>query len=155
MSEELVRRFYTALDNTDGETMAACYHDDVVFSDPGFGELRGEDAADMWRMLCHNATDLSVTHEILDATEERATTRWVAHYSFGPKKRPVTNHIEARMRFADGLIIEHHDTFDAWKWAGQALGLPGRVLGWAPPMQSKIRSTARAQLRSFQRRHRS
>jgi len=41
----LVQRFYAAFDARDAEAMAACYHPDVVFSDPVFGELRGERAS--------------------------------------------------------------------------------------------------------------
>jgi ketosteroid isomerase-like protein len=47
---ELIERFYTAFQQRDAETMAACYADDVVFSDPAFGELRDEEARDMWRI---------------------------------------------------------------------------------------------------------
>jgi hypothetical protein len=32
----------------------------------------------MWRMLCSGGTDLTVTHEVLDATPTSATVAWVA-----------------------------------------------------------------------------
>ena len=54
----VVERFYDALSRLDGDAMAACYHSDVVFEDPAFGELRGVDAGDMWRMLCARSSDL-------------------------------------------------------------------------------------------------
>ena len=67
MTDDLIDRFYTAFANQDAETMASCYSDDIVFEDPAFGELHGDDARDMWRMLCGRATDLSVTHIVLEA----------------------------------------------------------------------------------------
>ncbi len=55
----LITRFYQAFQRLDAEAMAACYTDDVVFSDPAFGELHGRDASDMWRMLTTRAKDFS------------------------------------------------------------------------------------------------
>ncbi|MFV3016949.1 nuclear transport factor 2 family protein, partial [Pseudomonas sp. KHB2.9] len=59
----LITEFYTAFQHLDAEAMAACYTDDVVFSDPAFGELRGRDAGDMWRMLTTRAKDFSLTFD--------------------------------------------------------------------------------------------
>ena len=44
----LITQFYQAFQRLDADAMCACYTDDVVFSDPAFGTLRGKDAADMW-----------------------------------------------------------------------------------------------------------
>lgn len=51
--------------------MAACYAPDVRFSDPVFGELRGAQAGDMWRMLAERATDLRVELPEHEAGDER------------------------------------------------------------------------------------
>ena len=59
--ESLVREFYAAFARKDAEGMAHCYHPEVFFSDPVFPSLRGEEAADMWRMLLARASDLQVT----------------------------------------------------------------------------------------------
>ena len=40
--------------------MAACYTPDARFSDPAFGELRGDEPGQMWRMLTSQARDLRV-----------------------------------------------------------------------------------------------
>ena len=56
----VIERFYGCFGQRDADGMAACYTDDVVFSDPAFGELHGERARDMWRMLCRNGKDLAV-----------------------------------------------------------------------------------------------
>ena len=150
MAQHVVDRFYTALADRDGETMAACYSDDVVFEDPAFGVLRGRNAADMWRMLCSRATDLRVQYAVRESTESSATVGWVAQYAFGATGRPVRNDITAHMKLRDGLIVDHRDQFDLWKWSSQALGLPGRFLGWSPPLKKKVRRTALAGLAAFQ-----
>ncbi len=149
MIETVVHAFYAGLAARDGDAMVGCYHDDVVFEDPAFGQLQPADASAMWRMLCSGGTDLTVEHDILDSTDTTATTKWVAKYTFTSTGRPVTNVVTAKMRFVDGKIIEHRDEFDFWKWSSQALGLPGKLLGWSPMLKSKVRATTRQNLDEF------
>ncbi|MFK8024745.1 MAG: nuclear transport factor 2 family protein [Ilumatobacter sp.] len=152
MLTEIVDTFYTGLAERDAEAMAGCYADDIVFEDPAFGELRGRDAGDMWRMLCASDTDLKVEHHILESTDTTVRTNWIAEYTFTATGNAVRNDIVATMTFRDGKIVDHRDEFDMWKWSSQALGLPGRLLGWSPPMRSKVRSTALSNLAKFQAR---
>lgn len=150
MHTELINSFYTGLASQNGEAMAACYHDEAMFEDPAFGELDTRDARDMWRMLCASGTDLQVRHTILDDSESSATVNWIADYTFSTSGRSVTNDVTATMKFQDGLIIDHRDNFDFWKWSRQALGAPGMLLGWSPMLKSKVRATTRANLDAFQ-----
>ncbi|MEL6890129.1 MAG: nuclear transport factor 2 family protein [Actinomycetota bacterium] len=150
MLTSIVDSFYTGLAERDGDAMAACYAEEIVFEDPAFGELRGRDVGDMWRMLCSSDTDLRVEHRILESTDSMVRTNWTADYTFTATGNAVHNDIVATMTFRDGKIIEHRDHFDFWKWSSQALGLPGRLFGWAPPLRSKVRSTARGNLAKFQ-----
>lgn len=140
----LIRRFYEAFAAHDAEAMAACYHPEVVFRDPAFGELRGAEAADMWRMLIARAGgELVVTYAAVEADAERGRARWEASYGFGPQRRPVHNRIAAEFAFRDGLIVHHVDRFDFHAWARQALGLPGLLFGWTPWLRQKVRTQAR------------
>ena len=68
----LITEFYSAFQRLDAEAMAACYTDDVVFSDPAFGELRGRDAGDMWRMLTTRAKDFSLTFDNVRSEVEQS-----------------------------------------------------------------------------------
>ena len=140
---ELIERFYTAFQRRDAETMAACYTDDVVFSDPVFGELRGEEARDMWRMLVARAQNFSLTFDGIEADERTGRAHWVASYLFSQTGRPVINRIDARFVFRDGRIAEHRDSFDLWRWTRQALGVKGVLLGWSPLVQRAIIAQAR------------
>lgn len=150
MSAELVSQFYNALAARDGDAMAACYHDDIVFEDPAFGELSGSDPGDMWRMLCSSDTDLAVTHTLGAVTETTASANWVAKYTFTATGRAVTNNVAASMKFRDGKIIDHRDVFDFWEWSSQALGAPGKFLGWTPFLKAKVQKTTRENLDTFQ-----
>ena len=146
---ELIQRFYEAFQRRDIEGMLACYDDDIVFQDPAFGELRGAQANDMWRMLVERAKEFSLTFGGVQANEQTGQAQWVARYRFGPTGRMVVNRIEARFAFRDGLIVEHRDSFDLWRWTRQALGLKGALLGWTPFVQRAIRAQARKNLDEY------
>ncbi len=61
----------------------------------------------------------------------------------------MLNRIDATFAFRDGLIVRHQDHFDFARWARQALGLPGLLLGWSSFLQNKVRAQAAAGLASF------
>lgn len=147
---ELITRFYQAFQKLDAQTMAACYSADVQFSDPVFTDLRGNEAADMWRMLAARAQNFSLTFDDVQADDQQGSARWVATYLFSKTGRTVVNRIQARFRFADGKIVEHRDHFDLWRWSRQALGNKGLLLGWTPLVQGAIRKQAMAGLRAWQ-----
>jgi ketosteroid isomerase-like protein len=148
--KELIERFYTAFQKLDYTTMNNCYSNDIMFSDPAFGMLRGDEVKSMWEMLCKRAKDFSLTFsniQLLD--EEYATCNWVATYIFTGTGRKVVNNIKAHMRIKDGKIIEHSDAFKLSKWAAQALGWKGALLGWTGFMKRKIQQNARKNLIAF------
>ncbi|MEN9548081.1 MAG: hypothetical protein RIR12_672 [Bacteroidota bacterium] len=149
-NEEVITKFYTAFQQRDYATMNSCYSDDIVFSDPAFGLLHGEEVKCMWEMLCKNAKDFSLQFsniQLLD--EEYATCNWTATYTFSKTGRKVVNNIKAFMKLKEGKIVEHSDGFKLSKWAAQALGLPGILFGWTNFMKSKIQKNASASLTKF------
>jgi ketosteroid isomerase-like protein len=147
----LIERFYACFQARDAAGMGACYHPEAVFSDAAFGELRGERVGAMWAMLCARASDLEITVSGVEADAERGRAHWDAHYTFGQTGRKVQNRIDASFLFRDGLIIRHEDRFSFWRWSRQALGPMGLLLGWAPPLRAKVRSTARGSLEAYMR----
>lgn len=81
--------------------------------------------------------------------ESVGNARWQAWYTFSATGRHVHNVIDAAFRFRDGLIIEHRDRFSFWRWARQALGPTGLLLGWTPFLRAKVMRTARAGLDAY------
>lgn len=146
---ELITHFYQAFSRLDAESMAACYAEDVRFSDPVFEDLRGTAAADMWRMLASRAQAFSLSFDRVQADDRQGSAHWLASYRFGQTGRRVVNRIEARFVFREGKIVEHCDRFNLWCWARQALGIKGLLLGWAPPLQRAIRQQASKGLQQF------
>jgi ketosteroid isomerase-like protein len=139
---QLIEKFYTAFRARDGEAMAACYAPDVWFSDPVFHDLRGARAGAMWRMLTERASSLEVTFSNIHADDRTGRAHWEARYLFSATGRQVHNVIDATFEFRDGLIVRHADSFDLWRWASQALGLKGKLLGWTPLVKNAIHKTA-------------
>lgn len=146
----LIDRFYTAFAARDGAAMAACYADDATFSDPVFTDLRGRDVGDMWRMLTSRAADLRIAHSAVTATDAAGAAHWEAWYTFSATGRSVHNVIDAAFTFRDGRIATHVDTFGLYRWARQALGPTGLLLGWTPMVQGKVRGQAMDGLRKWQ-----
>ncbi len=128
--------------------MAACYAPSVSFQDPVF-TLAGWRAGAMWRMLCERGKDLRVSVANVHADDATGSARCDAWYTFSATGRPVHNVIAASFEFAGGRIIRHVDRFDLHRWAAQALGLKGLLLGWTPPVQHAIRRQAAQSLDAF------
>ena len=144
---QVIRDLYGALDRHDGEAMAQLYAPDGRFKDPAFGELTGEEAGDMWRMLTSRSEDLSVELADHEADGDTGSAHWIATYTFNTG-RPVVNDIHAKFIFRDGKIADHQDSFSFWKWARQALGPAGWVLG-LPPFSAIVHGRATRQLEEF------
>jgi len=142
---DVIKSFYAAFARHDGDAMAACYAPDVHFRDPAFGDLHGEEAGGMWKMLTGRAEDLEV--ELVDSDDDSA--HWLAHYTFSTG-RHVDNDVRAKFTFDDGgKITEHIDDFNFYAWARQALGPAGLLLGWTPIIRGGVNKKARAQLDEY------
>lgn len=145
----MIQKFYSSFQARDADGMNACYHTEVVFSDPAFGVLRGREATSMWHMLCERGKDLEIQFEDVRADEEKGAAHWEAWYTFSKSGHRIHNIIEATFSFQGGKIIRHTDHFNLWRWSSQALGPIGMFLGWTPFVRSAIRKEARRELMRF------
>lgn len=150
---ELVEVFYKAFSKRQYEVMNGCYADNIVFSDPVFGFLQGNEVRAMWQMLCTNAKDFVLTFgDIEEIDDEYITCKWTASYTFSATGKKVVNNAKAFMRIADGKITEHSDGFRLSTWIGQAMGVPGKLFGWTNFMKQKVQKKARKNLDDFMNR---
>ncbi len=149
-NQSIIENFYQAFAAHDAETMASLYHNDITFTDPVFGTLKGEEARNMWRMLIERGKDsLVIKHSKVVADERTGSTQWTADYRFSSTGKMVHNVISAQFEFKDGKIIRHVDTFDFWAWSRQALGVSGLLLGWTPFLKKKVAIQARKSLTKY------
>ena len=148
-----IEAFYAALGRRDAAAMIACYAPDVRFSDPVFPDLDAAGVAAMWRMLCARGRDLAVVASDVRADAATGRAHWVATYTYSATGRHVENRIDAAFEFRDGRIVRHRDSFDLHRWARQALGAKGLLLGWLPPVQAAIRKQAAAALAAWRERN--
>lgn len=132
-------KFYSSFAAKDIEGMLSCYHNEIEFEDPAFGKLHREKAAAMWRMLLDNPdSNLKISYSDIEAEGNLGSAKWTATYNFGKQRRKVYNVIKSKFEFTDGKIIRHHDNFNLHKWATQALGLQGLMLGWTGYFKHKM-----------------
>ena len=151
MSQSTIKRLYAAFAQLDAEAMAACYAPQASFDDEAFS-LRGRaQVGAMWAMLCEavNTKGRDVWKlEVSQITDHSA--HWEPTYRFTATGRMVHNIIDAEFEFDNaGLITRQRDRFDFWRWARQALGTPGLLLGWTPLLRSKVRAQAAKNLARF------
>ena len=151
---QLIEKFYAAFKARDPNGMVACYAPDVWFSDPVFHDLRGPRAGAMWRMLAERASSLEITYSDIHADDRTGRAHWEARYLFSATGRQVHNVIDATFEFRDGLIVRHADRFDLWRWAGQALGAKGKLLGWSPLVKNAVHKTAMKGLEAYEAKQR-
>lgn len=146
---EIIREFYRAFGRRDADAMMRCYHPEIAFRDPVFGELAFPQLKDMWTMLCVRGKDLVIELVRCQAQAGEGGADWEAKYTFQKTGKFVHNKISSRFVFRDSLIVEQTDDFDFWKWASMALGVSGRLLGWTPVLKSAVRKEAKRSLHSY------
>lgn len=146
---ELIKQFYAAFQNKDAATMATFYHPEASFQDEVF-TLQGEDIGHMWMMLCTRGKDMTMSYrDVHSNSSGHVSCHWEATYTFSGTGRKVHNRIETVIEMKDGKIWKQKDSFSFWRWASQALGLPGYLLGWTPFLKSKVQKTANQSLEEF------
>lgn len=149
MNEELISKFYTAFQSLDSETMSDCYNDDIEFTDPAFGTIKGKRAKAMWKMLCQNSKDLKVEFSNIFVDEQNGSAHWEATYTFSRTGRKVVNSIDAKFEFKNGKISKHIDHFNLHKWASQAMGFKGWLLGGTSFFKKKLQEQANHSLDKY------
>lgn len=149
-NKQLVETFYEAFSRKDYKAMNDCYAADIIFNDPVFGILQGDEVRAMWQMLCSNAKNFELSFDdITEIDHEYLTCKWEARYTFSATGRTVVNHVKAFMKVNNGKITEHSDGFRLSRWLAQAFGLKGKLFGWTNFMKRKVQKQARRNLDNF------
>ena len=138
-NSEVVESFYKAFQNQDSEAMASFYSKDIIFKDPVFGELRGNDVKDMWRFLIERSNgNIDITFSILNEENNIVNVHWEAKYHFSKTKRFVHNKVNAIIEVQDGKIVKHIDHFNFYRWSRMAFGSIAYFIGFTTFFQKKI-----------------
>ena len=92
---------------------------------------------------------ITCTIRVLFLYEQTGSAHWEARYLFSKTGRSVYNKIEAQFEFKDGKIIKHTDDFDLHKWASQAMGWKGKILGGTGFFNKKLQQQTHHMLHKF------
>lgn len=148
-NEALIHQFYTAFQQKDVKTMQNSYDDQAIFNDAVFINLDAQQVRAMWQMLLSRSEDMKMTFGKVKEDGDKVTAYWEAHYTFTATGKKVINKIDAEFEIKDGKIIRHADTFNFHKWARQAFGSGGLLLGWTNVFKEKVRQTAKKKLDEY------
>lgn len=148
-NEQIIHQFYTAFQQKDFKTMQESYADAAVFNDSVFRNLDAQQARGMWQMLISRGSDMRMTFANIKEVDHKVTASWEAHYTFTATGKKVINKIDAEFELQDGKIVKHTDSFDFYKWAKQAFGAGGFLLGWTNFFKEKVRQTAKKKLDEY------
>jgi len=155
MSLATITTLYAAFSRLDGDAMAACHAEAARFTDEVFTLQGRQQPGGLWRMLC-GATgakapaDWKLETSGISEQGGRGRAHRKAHCRFSATGRLVHHVFEAEFEFDKaGLIPRPLDRFDFWRWARQALGTPGLLLGWTRFLRAKVRAQATADLQCF------
>jgi ketosteroid isomerase-like protein len=146
---QVIEKFYTAFQQKDYATMQSLYHDKAVFNDEAFVNLDSAAVKAMWEMMLKRGKDFSLSFSNITENGTKGSANWVATYTFSATGNKVVNKIHSEFVLQDGLIIQQTDTFPFHKWASQALGIKGLLLGWTGFFRKKVQATAAKNLHDF------
>lgn len=146
---DIITKFYTAFQKKDAEGMVKHYANNISFEDPAFGNLNGDDAKNMWRMLCSNTSEIEIDFKIMDSHQNQVTAHWVAKYTFSKTGRNVINKIDATFILENQQIVSHVDVFNLWTWSKQAMGPMGWLFGWSDYFRKKLQQTTSKSLSKY------
>lgn len=148
-TENIIHTFYTAFQQKDYKTMQQCYADHAVFNDEVFKNLNAAEVRAMWEMLITRGKDLALEFTSVKTEGNKGSAQWTATYTFSATRRKVVNRIQAEFVFENNKIVSHTDRFDFKKWARQALGFKGFLLGGTGFLRQKVQQNARKNLETF------
>lgn len=148
-NEQLIHHFYTSFQQKNVQSMQDCYAENATFSDAVFRNLNAAEVKSMWAMLIKSGKDMRVEFKNIEENEKGVTAEWDAWYTFSKTGKKVHNHVIASFLIEDGKIVKHTDYFNFYRWASQALGLTGILLGWTGFLKNKIAATAKKNLEGF------
>lgn len=152
-NKEIIENFYSAFQNLDSKTMNSFLAEDIVFEDPAFGKLKGDEVKYMWQFLCENAKDFKMEFSDISAKGNNGTAHWEAHYTFSKTGNNVHNIINAQFEFKDGFIIKHKDDFDIKKWVKQAMGSVVGLIGGSFLVKNAVRKKSKSILANYMRKN--
>ena len=154
LTAQTLERFFAALAERDIDAMAQCYAYGAHFEDPVF-ELQGHrEIMGMWSLLFERRSPLTDTWTLdfhsLHTLHNRGSARWEPTFLYRPTGRVVHNIVSSQFSFdEDGLITLQRDNFDFWRWARQAYGFVGLMMGWTPLLWDQARAQADTSLQEM------
>lgn len=146
----IVEIFFKAFSEADYRQMSDCYADDIIYSDPVFGLMQGDDVRKMWQMICKGARNLSVQYSGIEELDEMyVTCLYKVSYYFELTQKHICYSAKAFMKIEEGKITEHSDGYRLSSFISNAYGIKGKLLSWSGYMKKSVQNRYRTLLQNF------
>jgi hypothetical protein len=149
-NREVVTAFFTGYQRHQADSMIACLHPEVEFSDLAFQRITGAQVQAMWRWFCEKPVEVP-SFELTKDEGDRVQARYRVKYSL-EGGRVVDYVIVADFTLQSSKIVRQVDTptISNFAFARMALGFPACLLALTPLFKTVIRSGMRKKLTRFQ-----
>jgi len=148
-NKNVITGLYNAYKERNPELMASFYTEDASFKDEIFGEVTGQEIPKVWEVVHSTTSNFYLYFHIVNVNKNLATVNSQLSYTFKHTGRKIDISITSIFRFENGKIRHQVDEYSLWKWASQAFGVSGFLLGWNPKFKNKIRQSAQNTIASM------
>lgn len=153
-NEDLIHRFFRAMQKHDLSSALLCYHNDITYEDDLFRELKQNDVVKMWEMRMAENPDWEIEYRDVEASAVWGRAYWTLVYGKTKSGKRKRRHIVARFTFLDEKILYHSDAFNLYNWVTENRGAWWRVLVWFSPFRYFLRAGAHRKLQQFKDQYR-
>ncbi|MFT3903957.1 MAG: nuclear transport factor 2 family protein [Niabella sp.] len=149
-NKELIAHFFNAFARLDHEEMNNCLSSEVMFSEPLFGILQGDDVSNLNRMKCARLKDFKLkVQQVEELDDEYLTCSWVVDYCHADTGSRVVMPIKSFLRVIDGKITEYSDAYRLSTWLAKVHGVTGVLFGWTGTMKKRAMKKYAVRLANF------
>lgn len=149
-NKPIVEEFFNAFSVGQVDKMLKLLDENIIYNDPIFGVLNGEEVRDMWMFKCNYLKDFSLTINAIDELdEEYATCNWTAKFFRNQTGHYLTMNIKSYLKIDNGKITEQSDAYKLSDWLAKVYGLKGRLFGWTGVMKKNEQIKYRGLLEKY------
>lgn len=131
------------------KAMTACYTSDVIYFDPLFGYLDGEQVTAMWQLRLSDLDQFAIA---LEKIADEGDGYYKMKYSISYRKkdnRPVSMNVQVFFKLDQNRIVEQSEAFSVHALLKQERGMIGHLMGWNRMMQQARKNKARKELLKY------
>jgi hypothetical protein len=146
---QVLHRYQQAFSQGSIESIKRCYASDVIYFDPLYGYLHGDQVGYMWASkFAEFATYTISTGELADQGDGYYNMKYDIAYT-SRSQMSIKMAVQCFFKIDDERIVEQSEAFSVHELLRQERGLIGHLMGWNRMMQQSRKNKARRMLLNF------